>query len=226
MALQNIIFDLDGTLIDSARLTGLVIDQMLAERATGVVSDPDMIRAMDALGGEAMIAAVMGTHSTNPADDLEDFRARFLQIVVPRDLSFPGVVDGLEALRRSGGKLAICSNKPQNLCDKILCALGLEHHFVGVVGSDPARPKKPAPDAAILALQALGGNRAGTLYCGDSYIDVLTARAAGMPVVMVDWGYGTAEALALEPGLPRIGTMESLVEALHGEGDLAPFFYG
>lgn len=222
MALRNIIFDLDGTLIDSARLTGLIIDQMLADRGVADLADRRIIRAMDAIGGEAMIAAVMGAHSRNPAADLEEFRTRYRRIGIPGDLAFPGVIEGLNAIRRSGGMLAICSNKPQYLCEKILLDLGIYHHFVAIFGSDPARARKPAPDAALLALAAIGGKHGGTLYCGDSHVDVLTARAAGLPVVLVEWGYGTEEALLLEPCLPLVKTMSCLVRILHGESDLSP----
>ncbi|MFA6219022.1 MAG: HAD family hydrolase [Erythrobacter sp.] len=223
MAIQNIIFDLDGTLIDSARLTGLIIDQMLADRGVADVAD----REMDAVGDEAMIAAVMGIHSQDPAADLEEFRARYRRIEVPGNLAFPGIVDGLAAIRRSRRALAICSNKPQYLCEKILCDLKVDHRFAAIVGSDPVRPGKPAPDAALLAL---GGTADDTLYCGDSLVDVLTARAAGLPVALpvalVEWGYGSAEASSFEPGLPLVRTMSCLVGILHDESGLGLLLHG
>jgi phosphoglycolate phosphatase len=77
MVYHNIIFDLDGTLIDSARLTAAIIDRMLAERGATQQADRDLIRKMDAVGGQAMIAAALGTHSIDPAREIEEFRARF-----------------------------------------------------------------------------------------------------------------------------------------------------
>lgn len=226
MALRNIIFDLDGTLIDSARLTGLIIDQMLADRGVADLADRSIIKAMDAIGGEAMIATVMGTHSRNPAADLDEFRTRYRRLEIPGDLAFPGVVDGLNAIRQSGGMLAICSNKPQYLCEKILLDLGIYHHFAAIFGSDPTRARKPAPDAALLALAAMGRKYGSTLFCGDSHVDVLTARAAGLPVVLVEWGYATKEALLLEPCLPLVKTMPCLVKILHGKSELNPLLGG
>ena len=85
----NIIFDLDGTLIDSARITGQIIDAMLAERGVSAAADRDLIKAMDAVGGVAMIAAVMGAHSSDPAADLEEFRRRHRVVDVPHDVLFP-----------------------------------------------------------------------------------------------------------------------------------------
>lgn len=225
MAFKNIIFDLDGTLIDSARVTGLIIDQMLADRGSPGSADRAVIRAMDAVGGEAMITAVMGAYVQNPGADLEEFRARHRLICVPDDLAFPGVVEGLEAIHRSGTRLAICSNKPQYLCERILRDLRLDRLFATIIGSDAGRPRKPAPDAALRALAGVGGNTANTVYCGDSQIDVLTARAVGLPVVLVEWGYGTADAIRDEPGLPRAETMSCLVEIIHGVRELGPLFH-
>ncbi|HSJ77649.1 MAG TPA: HAD hydrolase-like protein, partial [Erythrobacter sp.] len=87
--MNNIIFDLDGTLIDSARLTAAILDLMLEERGIPTRADRALIRRMDAVGGEAMIAAVLGAHSSDPARELEEFRSIHRTIAVPEDLPFP-----------------------------------------------------------------------------------------------------------------------------------------
>lgn len=217
---KHIIFDLDGTLIDSARLTGLILDAMMVERGAADSADRALIRAMDAVGGEAMIAAVMGPHCRDPLADLDSFRARHRRVPTPADLAFPGVAEGLADLRAAGIPLAICSNKPQDLCDKILAELGLARHFAAIFGSAHGRPRKPAPDAALLALGAVGGRADDTLYIGDSPVDVVTARAAGLPVALVEWGYGTKDAIALDPGLRVFPSMAALVRCILGH-DLA-----
>ncbi|TAD77880.1 MAG: HAD family hydrolase [Sphingomonadales bacterium] len=214
----NIIFDLDGTLIDSAQLTGAIIDQMLASRGAVTKADRALIRRMDAIGGEAMIAAVLGRHSSNPASEIEEFRKIHRTINVPADLPFPGVREALEKLTAAGIGMAICSNKPQFLCDKILGDLGLAQHFAIIVGSAPGRAKKPDPESAHLALSGLGGSPANTLYCGDSSVDLATARRAGLGATLVEWGYGTDEALALEPDTPLTKSMPALVETVLGHG--------
>lgn len=217
---RNIIFDLDGTLIDSARLTGAIIDQMLVARGIEARADRDLIRRMDAVGGEAMIAAVLGPHSSDPAAEIAEFRALHREIIVPADLPFPGVTETLARLAAQGVGLAICSNKPQDLCEKILSELGLAHLFAAIVGSTPDRLRKPAPEAAKLALAGLGSTPADTLYCGDSTIDLATAQAAGLAVTLVEWGYGTAEAFKADPGTPIVKTMSALVEAMEGHRQL------
>lgn len=215
MTYQSIIFDLDGTLIDSAQLTGAILDQMLEERGAITKADRAVIRAMDAVGGEAMIAAVMGEHCTAPADDLEEFRARHREIEIPSSLAFPGVTEALPQLRQNGISLAICSNKPQLLCEKILADLQLDHHFSIIIGSSPLRPRKPDPAGALLALAALKSSSAETLFCGDSIIDLATAEAAKLDACLVSWGYGTSDAVEKRPGVPLLRTMAGLAELVH-----------
>lgn len=220
VVIRNIIFDLDGTLIDSARLTGAIVDRMLAERGAAALADRALIRRMDAVGGTAMIAAALGVHSIDPAREIAEFREIHRTIDVPADLPFPGVPETLAALEAAGIGMAICSNKPQFLCDRILGELGLARHFGAIVGSTPDRPRKPDPHSAILAMEGLGGTRANTLYCGDSAIDCATARAAGLEPVLVAWGYGTAEALEREPRTPVVETMAALHDAVLAHGRL------
>lgn len=214
MRFGNVIFDLDGTLIDSARLTGAIIDEMLAARGAQARADRNLIRQMDAVGGPAMIAAVLGPYCTDAAKDIETFRTLHRAIDVPTDLLFPGVREALATLEAGGIGLAICSNKPQDLCEKILGELGLARHFAVIVGSASGRARKPAPDAALLALGAMGGSGNDTLYCGDSAIDLGTAKAAGLPVALVEWGYGTAEALTIAPETAVFATMPALVGSI------------
>lgn len=216
MTIQHIIFDLDGTLIDSARLTGQIIDAMLADRGVEETADRDMIRMMDAVGGEKMIAAVMGAHTVDPAADLEAFRARHRVAATPADLAFAGVAETLDALAQRGIRSAICSNKPQFLCEKILTDLGLARHFDAIIGSAPDRPRKPAPETARMALAALNGTAESTLYCGDSLVDLKTAQGAGLPMVLARWGYGAEEVIAHAPQIVAIDTMHDLVTLLHG----------
>ena len=209
---RHILFDLDGTLVDSVRITCAVIDAMLAARGITFRADPAMARAMDAIGGEAMIAAVMGPHCRDPKQEIAEFRARHAVTATPADLAFPGVSDALAALASDGVAMAICSNKPQHLCEKILADLDLARHFASIVGARPDLPRKPAPDGAQLALAALGADPATTLYVGDSPVDVATARAAGLPVALVDWGYGFAAARTAVPDARVLHSLAQLID--------------
>ena len=216
MIYRNVIFDLDGTLVDSAELTGLILDQMLAERGVTQLADRYLIRKMDAVGGAPMIAAVMGPNTNDAAADLEEFRNRHRVIAVPSSLPFHGVVEALEQLRDSGVRLAICSNKPQFLCEKILGELGLSDLFTAIIGSEAHRARKPDPAAAHLALASLAARPSETIFCGDSAIDMATAKAAGVDPCLVSWGYGTADAIRMVPDVLVLHKMKDLVDLVHG----------
>jgi len=214
------IFDLDGTLIDSARLTAAIVDQMLAGRGAATRADRELIRRLDAVGGEAMIAATLGNLSTDPASEIEEFRSIHRTIAVPADLPFAGVREALAALDEAGIAMAICSNKPQFLCEKILTELDLAQHFAAIVGSAPGRARKPDPETALLALKGIAGSQHDTLYCGDSTIDLATAQAAGLHAALVAWGYGTADALEHAPGTPVLSSLSALRDAAIHHGGL------
>lgn len=208
--LRGLIFDLDGTLVDSVRITVAIIDAMLADRGIADRADPAVARAMDAIGGAAMIAAVMGPHCRDPAVEIAEFRARHAVVATPPGLAFPGVAAVLAQLADAGVAMAICSNKPQALCEKILADLGLARHFATIVGARPDLPRKPAPDGAQLALAALGADPGDCLYVGDSPVDVATAAAVGLPVALVAWGYGLSAARAVAPAAPVLNDLSEL----------------
>lgn len=210
-SLRHILFDLDGTLVDSVRMTCAIIDEMLAERGISFIADHATARAMDAIGGEAMIAAVMGPHCRDPKQEIAEFRTRHAVAATPPDLAFPGVAEALARLATAGLGMAICSNKPQHLCEKIMNDLNLARHFGAVFGAVPDRPRKPAPDAALAALVALDADSATTLYIGDSVVDVATAHAAGLQVALVDWGYGVDAARTAAPDVPLLQSLMQLL---------------
>lgn len=108
--------------------------------------------------------------------------------------------------------MATCSNKPQPLCEKILADLGLAGHFAAIIGASLGRPRKPAPDAALACLAKLRADRAATVYVGDSPVDVETARAAGLPVALVDGGCGVDAARAAAPEAPVLHILRQLLD--------------
>jgi phosphoglycolate phosphatase len=215
MAVQrfsHMIFDLDGTLVDSVRITCAILDAMLADRGSDRRADPALGRAMDAEGGTAMIQAMLGPWCRDVDVDLAEFRQRHAIAATPPDLAFPGVGSALTRLASQGVGLGICSNKPQGLCEKILSDLDLARHFSTIVGARPDLPRKPAPDGARLALLQMRANPAACLYIGDSEVDVRTAAAAGLPVALVSWGYGFAGAHALAPDAMVIDDLAELAD--------------
>lgn len=208
--IRSILFDLDGTLVDSARITCAIIDAMLAARGATHTADPQLVRTMDGIGGEAMIAAVMGRHCRDPAEDIAEFRALHAVAATPADLAFAGAAHTLATLHSGGLRLAICSNKPQQLCEKILGDLDLARHFGAIVGARSQLARKPAADPAVLAMAAIGADPATSLLVGDTLIDAATARAAGIPMVLAGWGYGAAAAIQEAQHLPVLHSLAEL----------------
>lgn len=191
----SLIIDLDGTLVDSAPLIANIINRMLADRGALRTVAATKARAFLTRGGSQLVAALLGDDLDHLDRDLADFRTRYAALETPADCLFPGVRDGLAALSGMGVQMAICSNKPQSLCDKIVAELGLADVFDAVVGSSDSLPLKPAPALARRALDLLGSRASDCLYVGDSDVDRQTAANAGIGFLFVNYGYA-------EPGQP------------------------
>jgi len=188
----SVIIDLDGTLVDSAPLIAGIINQMLADRSSPRTVTASEARIFLTRGGSQLVTALLGPDVGDLDHDLADFRTRYAALATPADCLFPGVRDGLDALSALGVRMAICSNKPQSLCDKIVADLALDHHFVAIVGSTDGVPLKPAPDLAFRALAQLGSTASDCLYVGDSDVDRQTAARAGIGFLFVAYGYAEA----------------------------------
>lgn len=182
---MRIIFDLDGTLVDSAPLIADIVNEMLAERGADKLVTPSDAREYLTQGGAQLVAALIGD---DPAD-LASFRSRYSVRPTPADCLYPGVAEGLAALSRMGARMAICSNKPQLLCEKIVADLDLSHHFAAIVGSVDGVPLKPAPDLALAALAELDAAPEDCVYVGDSEVDRKTAHSVGVSFVVMTYGY-------------------------------------
>jgi phosphoglycolate phosphatase len=208
------VFDLDGTLIDSVPLCADILNAMLADRGlTQRLSWAD-VRPHAAAGGAAMIGALLGGRCGPPDAALGEFRERYASLPTPADCLYPGVREALAALRRGGVGLALVSNKAQPLCEKVLDDLELTPMFAAVVGSGPAVPLKPNPAGFALALARVGGTRERCCYVGDSGVDYALAQTAGVPLVMVSWGYG--EAGRPWPGAAMVDDFAAIVDVVPG----------
>lgn len=186
---QLVIFDLDGTLVDSCGTCVAILSEMLEERGSSHAIDPVDARAYMSCGGIEMISALLGPSCGDPEAELADFRARYQDRVTPRGALFAGVEHNLMKLRASGFQLAICSNKPQNLCEKVLEDTGIAHLFDAVVGRRSHLPPKPEPDLLAEVLKQLAADPQNCIFVGDSEIDHLTALTAEMPFLFVNYGY-------------------------------------
>jgi phosphoglycolate phosphatase len=197
----TIAFDLDGCLVDTAPDLIGTLNQILAEHdhhglpveaARTVVGHG--ARAMLALGFEAVGETLSPERMTQLFERfIELYRARIDMASRP----YPGVIDVLDGFAAAGAKLVVCTNKRTDLALALLDALDLTRRFVDVVGPDKAGAAKPDPRHLIFALETAGGSADHALMIGDSSTDVGAAKAAGVPVVAVSFGYNDVPAAEL-----------------------------
>lgn len=206
---KAILFDLDGTLIDSAPDIAGALNDLLAEEGR----DPYTLAEVKRMVGEGvprLIEKAFG--ETGRTQILAD---RFVEIYTPRSslLTFPvdGAIEVLTALREAGVPMAVCTNKPDDATLAVLGDLGLLLYFTVVIGGTSGLPRKPDPAILLEAARRLGVAACDCLMVGDALPDVAAARAAGIPVVVLREGYGPDAAADL--GADAI--LDSLTELLH-----------
>ena len=188
-----LVFDLDGTLVDSAPDLHRCLNAVLAEQGRRPVSLAD-IRAM--VGDGAAKLVERGFADTgDPVDPaalpalVDRFLVHYAAGRHAMTTAFPGVGQTLAALRARGCRLGVCTNKPYRPTVEILDILGLAGYFTGVTGGDSLPVRKPDPGHLLGTLDLMGGRPDQALMIGDSANDVAVARAAGVPVVIVTYGY-------------------------------------
>ena len=190
---KAVIFDLDGTLVDSCHVCVGILQDMITARGMDHVIDPVYARAFMSRGGEAMVAGLLGRACIDPASDLAEFREIYANTTTSMAAVFDGVAEGVATLAGEGYALAICSNKPQVLCEKVLVDTGLDRHFQVVVGGRPELRPKPAADLLDHTLSLLGRDAGQCVYVGDSELDHATAAARAMEFHFMTYGYADAD---------------------------------
>ena len=192
-----LIFDLDGTLIDSAPDIRAAVNRMLA----GEGLEPlDLPTVTDFVGNgmPKLVERVMAVKGIDPARHkaltqvtLDHYNAAPSALTRP----YPGVPQALAALEAAGHRLALCTNKPEAPARAILADLGLSRHFPVVIGGDTLTVRKPDPAPALECVKAMGGGDAA--FIGDSEVDAETAEAAGLPFYLFTEGYRKSPVSAL-----------------------------
>lgn len=190
MTVRNcIIFDLDGTLVDSNAICVGILQEMLDERGSIRRIDLSESARYMSLGGERLVSALLGQECGNPAAELAEFRDRYARTLTPEQSLFTGVRNGLERLRSARLELAICSNKPVSLCAKVLEDTGLAPLFGVVVGGQAGMRPKPAPDLLDATLSQLCAPADQCIFVGDSELDHAVASDAEIPFCFMRYGY-------------------------------------
>jgi phosphoglycolate phosphatase len=183
------VFDLDGTLIDSKMDLVQSVNAML--RKTGRAEQPtELVASYIGHGAPQLIASVLGpaADELQHREALKIFLAHYQEHKLDLTRPYPGVREGLQAL--AGSPMAVLTNKPARVSMDILEGLKLAQFFRAVHGGDSFERKKPDPSGALAILKELGASPAESAMVGDSDVDMLTARNAGMVAVGVSYGFG------------------------------------
>ncbi len=188
MIVKSIAFDLDGTLVDSASLVGEILNSMRFERGLAPLGS-DCYRIWSCRGGPRLVGNALEVAPETAGALVDEFRRRYYELPTPADSVFPGGREMLSHLTNAGYPLAICSNKPQRLCHKVLEETGLIHFFRTIVGGDTLDKSKPDPTPLKYALSRIGGQEEAALMVGDSVVDQQTATAAGVQFAFFTGGY-------------------------------------
>jgi len=189
----SVVFDLDGTLVDTAADLADAMNAVLVEAKRPPVP-PAQVRHLVGRGARALIeAGFQANGAALPPDDVDRHVAHFLdhyaRNLVKHTRPYDRAVEIASYLRAHGAKLGICTNKPHKLTMALLAGLGIAPLFDGVLGADAVKARKPDGRHVLDVIARMEGDVARAVMVGDSEVDVAAARGAKIPIVLVDHGY-------------------------------------
>ncbi len=214
-----LIFDLDGTLVDSIPDLAACINRVLATRGLPPLS-PAQVTGMVGDGAAVLLRRVFGFYKMLPDDDaMKDFLTDYTAHTADESVPYPGAIATLQQLHAAGFIMGVCTNKPEAPARQLLQQLGIAHLFAAISGGDSFAVRKPDPGHLLGAIAATGGTPRRAVMIGDHANDMQAAWSAGVPGIFVQWGYGGAEmAAGAIAEASRFEEIPGLVEILFSHG--------
>jgi phosphoglycolate phosphatase len=200
-----IVFDLDGTLVDTAPDLLDSLNHSLAANDLTAVDEAGFKRFVGH-GGRVMIERAHAAQQRSLAAEEHDrllklFLDHYTINIPGKSRPYPGVVEALDRFKAAGYLLAVCTNKYEGNSVELIGALGLARYFAAIAGQDTFAFRKPDPRHLTETIKLAGGDPHRALMVGDSQTDIDTAKAAGIPVVAVDFGYTDRHVREFEPSV-------------------------
>jgi len=215
-----VVFDLDGTLIDSVPDLHPAVNRLLAEEGQAPLS-LDAVALMVGEGATRLVQRAFAAFDIPLSDSAaarytERFREIYLEAPCTHTTLMPHARDALDRLAERGVKLGLCTNKPVAHTDVILERLDLTRYFAAIIGGDSLAARKPDPAPLLATLAPLAAPASGSVFVGDSATDRDTARAAGVAAVLVEGGYTAVPVRSLEADAhaASLAELEAVLERL------------
>lgn len=219
--MRTVIFDLDGTLADTSGDLIAAANVCFQDMGAGDVLDPLRDQATALRGGRAMLRLGMSRlERAGDEDAIDHYYPVLLEAygaaIDTHTVMYPGAMDAIEVLKTRGYGVGICTNKPEGLAETLMQRLGVRGAFASLIGADTLPVRKPDPEPLFEAARRAGGDPRACVLIGDSDTDRNTARAAGVPSVLVTFGPagGDMAALAPEALLQDYSDLPGLVDQL------------
>lgn len=202
--MRTVIFDLDGTLADTSRDLIDAANACFDAVGLGQPLDPVLDASTAFLGGRAMLRLGFARLGSPEAEaevtaQFPLFLEHYATGIDRHTRMYPGAVEAVERLRSDGFAVGICTNKPEGLAETLLARLGVRGLFASLVGADTLPVRKPDPAPYRLSVERAGGAVTRSILVGDSETDRATARAAGVPCVLVTFGPAADQMPGLAP---------------------------
>ncbi|QLF70730.1 phosphoglycolate phosphatase [Peteryoungia desertarenae] len=203
MTATTIVFDLDGTLIDTAPDLVASLNYTIAACDLEPVTFADLTHLVGQ-GARMMIRRAFDLRDRTLSEDqvpmlLMRFIEHYQSAMPGESKPYPGLLDALERLKLEGFILAVCTNKMESLARELLTSLDLTHHFAALTGGDSFAVRKPDPAHLVKTISLAGGDPSNAIMIGDSINDIMAAKNANLPSIAVPFGYSDVPVETLSP---------------------------